>query len=151
MNFVCTLNHRLSKVFEGKPTRWRERDGAKEEGMEKKGDKNKSEKGSLIGGSHRPCSCPSPCFFLSILPSSAPSLPPSAGNRALFQRGGDEEIKRKLHRVLLFDKKREVESRGNFKQLLKRRGRVGEKGWTREGQTDTGREKTEKAIWDLRS
>ena len=101
------------------------------------------EKEGLIGGSNRPPSCPSPRPHLYILPSSRPSVPPSAGNRTLFWRGGDEEIKRKLHQVLVFDKTRS----GDLKlqtTFEKTRAGVREKGWTRVGQKDAEWEKDRK-------
>lgn len=102
-------------------------------------DKDKSEKGGLIGGSHRPASCPSPCFFSLYTPHSSTlsSLPPSAGNRALFRRRGDDKIKRKLHRVLLFDETGEVESRQLQTTFEKMGSGRREEDWTRARQTQT--------------
>lgn len=79
--FLCTLNQTLSKVYKSN-----EQD--KEREMEQDRDR---EKASLIGGSHRPASCRSPCLPFSILPSSTPSLHPCAG-RELFSR--EEGMKR---------------------------------------------------------
>lgn len=98
-------------------------------------DRDNSEKGGLIGGSDRPASCPSSCFFSLYLPFSSSSFPPSAGNRALFQRRGDDKIKRKLHWVFLIDKTREV---GGWKlqtTFEKMGSGQGEVGWTRARQT----------------
>lgn len=81
MNFLCTLNLRLSKV-----SKLRKQD---KEAHMNKGQKNEdkdSKKGSLIGGSQRPHSCPSPCLVLCILHSSASSLPPSASKSELSSR-----------------------------------------------------------------
>lgn len=114
-------------------------------------DKDKSEKGGLIGGSHRPASCPSPCFFSLYSPhcSTLSSLPPSAGSGALLRRRGDDKIKRKLHPVL-FDETREVENRKLQTTFEKMGSGRREEDWTRERQTHADKRR-KKAIWDLRS
>lgn len=143
MHILCTLNHRLRKSFPSPGTKKKERKMSKRTRDGGDGDKDQSENGSLIGGSHRPASCPSPCLFLSILPSS---LPPSAGNRALSWRGGDDEIRRKLHRVLLCDKTREVGSLGKLQTTFEKTGSGRrETGRTRAGKTHTEREEDRKS------
>lgn len=54
---------------------------------------------------------PLPAFFSPSSPPPPPlSVHPQVTELPSGRGGGDEEIKRKLHRVLLFDKTREVES-----------------------------------------
>lgn len=88
---------------------------------------------------------PLSAFFSPSSPPPAYPLPPYAGKRALLRRGRDEEIKRKLDKVLLFDKTGEVGSQKLQTTFEKTGSGQREKGWTRVRQTDRGREKDRKS------
>lgn len=85
---------------------------------------------------------PLPAFFLSSPPPPPLSLHPQVTELS----SGEEGMKRlRENYTESFSLTRQGKWKvGNFKQLLKRQGRVGEKGWTREEQTDTQREKDRK-------
>lgn len=112
MHLPCTSNQRPSKVSKSSEQDKKRKMEQKSKGWKKK-HKDRTERETWLGAvtGHPPV--PLPAFFSASPTPPTPSIPSpssSAGNRALFRRGWDEEIKRKLHRVLLFDKTREVES-----------------------------------------
>lgn len=150
MHFLCTLNHRLSKVSAKqsrankiKRGRWSERtwDG-------KRGNKDRVRREAWLGAVTGQLPVPLPAFFSPSSPPPPPlSIHPQVTELPSGRGGGMKRLRENYTESFSLTRQGKLKV-GNFKQLLKRRGRVGEKGWTREGQRE---KKTEKAIWDLRS